>query len=344
MAQELIVQRRRELEAMSDQFGAIIGRSGIDLPRFMTSIMYAVEINPKLAECEIGSLKRFGMTCASLLLDPNPASQQIFALPFKNRKLGVTLAQTVVGYHGYNTLGWRDGLTITGSVVREEDAFSYDEGDGQVSHIKKLGHTLERRIIGAWAKGAAIGRAPMLVVLDIDELEAVRAKAPGRNETDSPWNDPKVGLPAMYAKTAKRRLSRSMPFGAYLAAAKMEEAFEERGLPAHIEPGLQLVVGDQRNPLPRAQPQPEGQDLTMRPQFPIYKSADHAKKYLAVDIDEWRSRMLTAVDAMKSAEALEAFREWNALFMDDLRNRADERAKEAADVVGAAIDRKLKGG
>jgi hypothetical protein len=65
---------------------------------------------------------------------------------------------------------------------------------------------------------------------------AVKAKSPGAARSDSPWNDPAIGFPAMCQKTAKRRLARSMPLNVMQQAARMDEAVDEQGAPAWISP------------------------------------------------------------------------------------------------------------
>jgi recombinational DNA repair protein RecT len=145
--------------------------------------------------------------------------------PFKGK------AQLVIGYKGMNTLAARSGFTVQGEVVREGDAFDYELGDkGFVRHKPKLGN--QGKIIAAWATASSMERPSIISVLGIDDIMAIKAKSPGASRSDSPWNDPKIGFPAMASKSAKRRLARAMPLNAdprFHLAAAMEEAVEERG-------------------------------------------------------------------------------------------------------------------
>jgi hypothetical protein len=59
---------------------------------------------------------------------------------------------------------------------------------------------------------------------------------------ESPWNDPAIGFFAMCSKTAKRRLARMMPLNVMQHASRLEEAFEEQGRLAYIDPAKGVIV------------------------------------------------------------------------------------------------------
>jgi recombinational DNA repair protein RecT len=144
-----------------------------------------------------------------------------------------------------NTIAARSGYTVTAGVVRQGDDFEYNLGTGAYArHKPKLGNTA--RIVGAWAVAEAVGYTPIVAVLSIDEILAVKAKSPGAKKSDSPWNDSAIGFPAMAEKTVRRRLARSMPLNTkthdFLLAARMEEAFEEQGKTSHLTPARELVI------------------------------------------------------------------------------------------------------
>jgi recombinational DNA repair protein RecT len=175
------------------------------------------------------------MSAACLGLEVDGVTGQAYLIPFKNK------AQLVIGYKGMNTMAARSGITITGAVVRDGDEFDFALGtDAFVRHVPKLGS--EGRIIAAWAVGAALGRPHIISAMGIDDLLAIKAKAPGARRTDSPWNEPLIGFPAMCEKTAKRRLSRSLPLNIMTKAARMDEAVEEQGLNAWISPDKGVII------------------------------------------------------------------------------------------------------
>jgi recombinational DNA repair protein RecT len=177
------------------------------------------------------------MTFAVLGLEVDGVTGQGFLVPFNK------MVQPIIGYLGYNTLGARAGLTITGRVVREGDGFDFDESAGVVHHSRQLGGEAgpnKRRIIAAWARAAALDRPAVVRVLSIDELLAIKKKSPRGNSP--PWSDEEVGFAAMCEKTAKRRLRRDLPLSVYQKAATMEEAHEERAAHSWIHPEKGVIV------------------------------------------------------------------------------------------------------
>ena len=223
--------------------------------RLIRTIVVSIEKTPKLMECSKQSVLNAAMTAAVLGLEVDGSTGQAFLIPFANQ------CQLVIGYKGFNTLGARAGMTITGEVVREGDDFDYDLGEGWVKHKPSLASISDRRIIGAWAKAAATGRPPIVCVMGIDELMAVKDKSPGAKKKDSPWNDPKIGFPAMCSKTVKRRLQRSMPLSVYSLGAALDEAVEERGKPAYIRQDHTLMVEGQAIQPGEAAEAPDAEDL-----------------------------------------------------------------------------------
>lgn len=241
----------------------------------LLSQMQNEKTRDKIMACTLPSLMNCASTFAGLGLMPDGVTGQAFILPFNDRKAGMTLAVPVVGYKGYNTLGDRAGRTITGKCVYEGDPFDYDFGTGQVSH--KIGADRTDRILFAWAKADATNRTPILEVLPITELVAVMEKSPGYKwAKDSPYHDLKVGRPAMFEKTAKRRLARGMPLlhgpaGGYVMADSMEQQFDLTERPHYIQPGpdgtLQVtdgITGEVRKPAP---PPSDDTDPTEQPVF-----------------------------------------------------------------------------
>jgi recombination protein RecT len=226
-----------QLAPLAPRFAQVLGRT-MPVDRLIRTLMISCERQPRLLDCERQSLLNGAMTFAVLGLEVDGVTGQGFLVPFKNK--GALVAQPIIGYLGYNTLGARSGMTITGRVVREGDEFEFDEGGGFVRHKKKLGDEDNRRIIAVWAKAAANERPAAVRVLSIDEIMAVKAKSPRGGE--APWADPKIGFPAMAEKTAKRRLRRDMPLNVFQLAATMEQAFEDEGKPAYIREDHAIMV------------------------------------------------------------------------------------------------------
>jgi phage RecT family recombinase len=250
----------------------LAGRMPVE--RLTRTVIMSCERLPQLLECSPQSIMNSAMTAAVLGLEVDGVTGQAFLIPFKNR------AQLVIGYKGMNTIAARSGYTVTAAVVREGDEFDYALGTNAfLKHKPQPGN--QARIVFAWAVAEAVGFKPVIAVLSIDEILEVKKKSPGARKSDSPWNDPGIGFPAMAEKTARRRLARSMPLNThtrdYVLAARMEEAFEEQGETSHITPGGDLVIEGtaspiaerQRNETPTmeqllAPPQADAKDPTMK--------------------------------------------------------------------------------
>ena len=237
-----------ELQIIEQQFEPLLPAlrqalaGTMPVERLARTVIVSCERTPKLLTADRQSLFNAAMTFAVLGLEVDGVTGQGFLVPFEDKKNKRTVVQPIIGYLGYNTLGARAGMTITGRVVREGDRFEYDEGCGVVHHVRKLGNECDRRIIAAWAKAQSNDRPSIVRVLSIDELTSVRDKS--QRGKSPPWSDPEIGFPAMCEKTAKRRLRRDMPLSVYQSAARMEEAYEEQGLHSWIGPNGVMVEGE----------------------------------------------------------------------------------------------------
>src|SRR5262249_50501319 len=160
--------------------------------------LVSCERNDRLMASTPQSIMNGVMTFAVLGLPVDGATGQGFLMPFKDTKKNVVQAQAVIGYKGFNTLGARAGLTITGAPVREDDElFDFMLGDKAfVRHKPRLGS--QARIIAFWAVAAAKDRPPIVSVLSIDDVLAIKAKSPAvRFNAPTPWTDERIGFPAM---------------------------------------------------------------------------------------------------------------------------------------------------
>lgn len=244
MAQELVVFEKQLNQMLPAMQQALAGRMPPE--RLARTILVSCEKTPKLLECQRGSLISSAMTAAFLGLEVDGVTGQGFLVPYNIKNIG-QVAQFQIGYKGFNTLGARSGYSISAAVVRDDDSFEYQLGTGAfLRHKPNL--AANGRIIGAWAVAESKSLPAIISVLKLADLEAVQKKsqASAKGGGFSPWDDPNVGRPAMYEKTARRRLSRSMPMNAltrdYHLASLVEETFQERGLISHIRNDGQLVV------------------------------------------------------------------------------------------------------
>ena len=245
----------KQLAPLAPSLAEALGRT-MPVERLIRTVVLSAERLPKLLACDRQSLFNAAMSAAVLGLEVDGVTGQAFLIPFKGR------AQLVIGYKGYNTMAARSGIAITGAVVREGDEFDYELGDKAfVRHKPKLGNI--GRIVGAWACAASLSRPAVVSVMGIDELNAVKAKSPAvRGGADTPWNDPSIGFPAMCEKTVKRRLARSLPLNVMQLAARMDEAVDEEGRGAWINPDKGVVVDGEVIAPREASPTPTFEQLT----------------------------------------------------------------------------------
>lgn len=293
----------KQLEALLPQFEELMGASGLPPERVVRTVMWSIQKNPKLLECDRQSIINAAMTAAVLGLEVDGVTGQGYLIPFGGQ------AVFVPGYKGYNTMAARSGFTINAAVVREGDEFEWSEGsNGFVKHKKKLGN--KGRIIAAWAVAEAKTRPPIISILSIDEIMLVKAKSPGARKKDSPWNDATgPGFVAMCEKTARRRLARGMPLNVFQMGATIDEALEERGLASHIEPGKGVVIEGEASPLTPRQEDPPAEEDLAEVKFDIVKS-DSATR-TAKNIQEWKGAIQMGLATMTSPAQAEAFRDRN---------------------------------
>jgi recombination protein RecT len=247
MANNQLIVLEQQLKPLVPSFREVLGNR-MPVERLTRTVLVSVERLPRLLECDRQSLFNAAMSAAVLGLEVDGVTGQAFLIPFKEK------AQLVIGYKGYNTLGARSGYTVTGAVVREGDEFQYELGTRAFIRHRPAGDS-GRRIVSAWATATSNTLPPIISVLSIDEIMDIKARSPGARKTDSPWNDPNIGFPAMSEKSAKRRLARSMPLNILQLAARLDEAYDEQGKAAWIDPvrGLQIepdIVQTEASPTP----------------------------------------------------------------------------------------------
>ena len=345
-----LVALEQQLAPLQPKFAELLVGTDQTAERICRSIVFQAEQTPKLLECTRPSLIRSAYTGAILGLPADGITGQGFLVPFRRKNVG-QIAQWITGYKGYVTLGARAGLTIDGGVVREGDEFDFAEGTRAfVHHKKKLGGGIGRRLIAAYATASAPGRNPIVRVLDLDEIMAVKQKSAaarrdateGEDEAFSPWNDQAVGFPAMAEKTAKRRLARSLPlltmdFMRFHMAARIDEAHEEQGKAAWAgpeamrgEPGIVIegkaepLVGDTQPPNPRGVATEELQ----RPSFTIKGPRGDVK---VPTIEQWRARMMEGLTE-SGFDAAMALWDRNGAIIDEYRDEHPEVVRAVARV------------
>ncbi len=347
MSQALAVIEH-QLQPLRPMFDQLLRPTGVPAERIIRSVLISCERTPKLLECTAVSVIQAATTGAVLGLEADGHTGQGFLVPFRQK--GVQKAQWITGYKGYSTLAARVGLTVNGEVVREGDFIDFELGSsGYVKHKPMVGGGTNRRIIGAWATASAPSRDPIIVWLDIDDILAIKArsqaaKRDGGDDAFSPWNEPVVGFPAMAGKSAKRRLARALPLSVYLSglllhnhaieAARIDEAHEEQGHHAYLHPEKGIVIDGEAAP-PASQSKGLPVEALERPHFVIKRNRDETR---CATIEEWRGRMVTAIQSIGEIANVRRFRELNEPVLQEYR----DRHREHVDAVEAAFSTRLR--
>lgn len=140
-------------DAVKNQINSIIG--GKNGPRFISSIVSAVQTNPTLQECSNQSILSAALLGESLNLSPSPQLGQFYMVPYDNRKLGVKEAQFQLGYKGYIQLAIRSGQykKLNVLAIKEGELISFNPMDEEIE-VKLIEDEYEReqaKTIGYYA-------------------------------------------------------------------------------------------------------------------------------------------------------------------------------------------------
>lgn len=295
----------KQLGMIAPSLEQVLTAYKMPVARLMRTVMVSVERLPKLMQCNRQSLLNSAMTAACLGLEVDGVTGQGFLIPFKDK------AQFITGYKGFNTMGARSGFTLTSAVVREGDEFDMEQGTNPRIHHKKMhGNEFNRKILLAYAIASMPGRTPIIRDLSIDEIMAIKNKAPGGSKADSPWNEPYVGFPAMAEKSAKRRLARDMPLNTMVMAAALEDQLD-LGRPAYITPDKGVIIDGE----PSSEPiQPK---TYKRDKFEIFFTSLGKPPAVREDITTYKSQVVQILDKVPQPQ-LRLFKKDNKAYLEKL--------------------------
>lgn len=113
------------LDGVKDQINKAVG--GQNAPRFMSSIVSAVNVNPALKECTNASILSSALLGEALKLSPSPQLGQYYMVPFNDKEKG-KVAQFILGYKGYIQLALRSGQykKLNVLAIKEGELIHYD--------------------------------------------------------------------------------------------------------------------------------------------------------------------------------------------------------------------------
>ena len=244
-----LVTFRSQMDKMSIEFEKALP-SHLTADRLYRTTINAVQAAQKsggrnyLLDAARNSLIAAVMTSAVLGLEPDGVTGQGYLVPFKGR------VQFIPGYKGLISLAFNSGFALTGTIIREHDMFSYQEGsDPHIRHAPAF-NADRGEIVGAYAVARSSSAPHVQTVLDMAQILKVRdasagyksAKAKGYSST---WVD---DFEAMVRKTPIRRLGGNLPLNVQKAMAL--ETQHDLGKVASITPEGSIVQEDGSEVLP----------------------------------------------------------------------------------------------
>lgn len=193
--------------------------------RMLRVVLTSVRKTPKLLQSTPESFFSSVLTLAQLGLEPDDPRGQAHLVPF-NKKIRedgkpdrwVTECQVIIGYRGYIDLARRTGeiANIRAEVVYERDAFEYSTGmTTRLVHVPT--EEMEPgRVRAAYAIATMKDGSQVEKVLFARDIERARMSSKEGAKDKGPWFD---WYPEMAAKTAVRRLMKTLPSSPELALA-----------------------------------------------------------------------------------------------------------------------------
>ena len=112
-------------DAVKNHINKVVG--GKNGPRFISSIISAVNANPTLQDCSHQSILSAALLGETLKLSPSPQLGQYYMVPFNDKNRG-KVAQFQLGYKGYIQLALRSGQykKLNVLAIKEGELISYD--------------------------------------------------------------------------------------------------------------------------------------------------------------------------------------------------------------------------
>lgn len=216
--------------------------------KFLSSVVAAAQLNPKLLECEPTSVINSFMTMAALQLMPSNVSGHAFVLPYQTKN-GL-VAQFQLGYKGMVVLAFRSNIVkdIKTEIVFENDKFDYT--NGVITHQPDVFAAPEERgkPVGAYCIVRLTNGGEVSKVMAMHEILDIAKKfSKSFNSTFSPWADGSDPQMWMERKTVLRQTMKLVPQDDKLieAIAREDEDDSVIGdrLPAAMDTKESLTMG-----------------------------------------------------------------------------------------------------
>lgn len=185
---------------------------GVDIGRFKSTVMMAVQRNPYLEKCDVASLMKACQLAAAdgLLVDGRDAA----LVPFKNEVQYIPMIGGVL-----KKLRQSGELESIGAhVVYENDHFEYyiDETGPKLRHEPSFGD--RGNMMLAYAVARLKHGGVQIEVMTKEEINKVKSASKTSGSSSSPWNQ----WPGeMWKKTVLRRICKYLP-----ASVELNRVFE----------------------------------------------------------------------------------------------------------------------
>jgi recombination protein RecT len=210
--------------------------------QFTRVLLTSIAKQPKLIECQPTSIVQAAFEAAALGLRIDSVLGHAYLVPFRDGQRGVTLAQLMIGYRGYQELAHRSGKIelLAGYAVREHDAYEWDEGAESYLRYRKRVDGPRGELLAAIGMARLIGaRYPLVQSLTREEVYKRRDVSKGYQSAlrykndDNPW----IQWPdEMWAKTAIRHIAKQVPMSPEMQHVAAREEARERGEHVHLVP------------------------------------------------------------------------------------------------------------
>lgn len=209
---DLVVQVNNVRDLLDARQGALSEALGKVIPvdYFIRVAMITVQRNPKLLECDRGSLIASLLECAILRLVPDSILGHAYLVPYRVR--GKLRVQLIPGYKGLIELARRSEnvVDIYARLVYEKEPFQLEYGLNQeLRHTPLPPGKRGERIIGTYAVAELVDTPkPKFEFMWKEEVDKIKNASASIKSSDSPWNKHE---PEQIKKTAIRRLAKTLP-------------------------------------------------------------------------------------------------------------------------------------
>lgn len=196
-------------ESIQEEMG-----KGVDAKQVLRAMQIAASRQPKLLECTRESFAKAIMDSTRLSLDCSGVLGEGYLVPFFNGKIGRYEALFIPGYQGLIKLCLKSGQikAIEARVVYEKDEFAYEYGlEPKLIHRPPSSPAHRGGVTHAYAVARFADGSKGFEVMDIHELNAIRARHRSRDKQGNEFGPWKTDTNEMYRKCPVRRAVKYWP-------------------------------------------------------------------------------------------------------------------------------------